>query len=248
MKLRLLLALILCVLGAACAAEPEIVVETVVVESTVEVPVTVEVTRQVEVTRPVEVTVETVREVEVTRQVPVEVTKLVEVVVTATPTEEPEPTVAPATASSESTIQASAPSGGVAASLLQSCQTTAENIGQVTDMMDSVCRGGMYSGVGKLNCSELVRLNDAIVSAPTYNVSGAPMAVQNAYGQYRWAIDTFAAGNVSLLVNDCRTQHAGETETEISANTGCDLAYNHMQEPRSALNSAISTLQQHLGG
>jgi hypothetical protein len=104
----------------------------------------------------------------------------------------------------------------------------------------------MSGGLGKLNCNELVRLSDAIVSAPAYEVTGSAQPVQDAYGQYRWAINIFADGNISLLVNDCRTQHAGETETEVSGGTGCDLS-SQMQEPRNALNSAISTLQAILG-
>ncbi|MFN2224164.1 MAG: hypothetical protein ACK2UH_16530, partial [Candidatus Promineifilaceae bacterium] len=75
---------------------------------------------------------------------------------------------------------------------------------------------------------------------------GSAQPVQDAYGHYRWAIDAFASGNISLLVNDCRTDHAGESETEVSGNTGCDLM-NQMRDPRNALNSAISLLQAFIG-
>ena len=257
MKMKVLLTLILFIVVTACTAEPETIVQTVVVESTVEVPVTVEVTTQVEVTRQVEVTVETVREVEVTREVALEVTRLVETVVTATPipTEEvaaqspaaqsPAATAAPANAASQSEAPAPAPVGGVAASLLQSTQAAAENVGQITDHLNHACRTGMSSGLGKLNCGELVRLSDAVVNAPTYNVSGSAQAVQEAYGQYRWAIDTFAASETLLLVGECRTSHAGEAETEISSTTGCSLG-SQQREPRNALNTAVNTLQSFL--
>lgn len=122
---------------------------------------------------------------------------------------------------------------------------TAENIGRITDMMASACRSGTYGQVGTIPCGELVRLGNAVVNAPTYDVSGDAQAVQDAYGQYRWAIDTFAGGAIWPLVEDCRTQHAGEAQTAISTTNACELIEN-MQEPRNALNSAVSALQSYI--
>jgi len=54
------------------------------------------------------------------------------------------------------------------------------------------------------------------------------------------------SGNITLLVESCRTEHAGEAMTEIYGIDACAHA-EKMKEPRNALNSAIYTLQQYLG-
>jgi len=183
MNVKVILAIALCLLVASCTAEPVTIVQTKLVESTVEVPVTVKVTRPEEVTRQVEVTVETVRELEVTREVPVVMTRLVEVVVTATPTptNTPEPTNTPLPASAEGNPPAPSPSGNIAASLLQSALSTAENIGGITDRMLHACRISYVRGMGEFSCGELVGFSDAIVNAPTFDVSGSPQVVRDAY-------------------------------------------------------------------
>jgi len=184
------------------------IIQTVESIAITEMPVTVEVTTEVEATRKVEVTreieitqeVEVTREVEVevTREVEVEVTRLVEQVVTATPTPTLEATATPA-ATNTPTPRPIVPTAtpDVTSVLLDAMRATRSNIESFGGLIDTAL------GVGVISCQEVVNLYDATIAAPTFDVSGSPDPVRNAYSGFRASVDTFAAGAFDMAQN-CR--------------------------------------------
>ena len=183
----------------ACASEPVEVTREVMVEKEVEVTRVVEVTNEVEVVEEVEVTriVEVEKEVEVTRIVEVEV----EVEVTAVPTETPEPTPTntpapqPANAEPQPT---SAPAVNLQDELLASMLQVRINIDAYGGMIDGALRSGY------VDCQEIVNTYDAILNAPTYDVTNANDLVKNAYPAYRRAIDVYTNASRDMSEN-CRS-------------------------------------------
>ena len=229
MAARLILVLfVFLFLVVSCSAEPETVIETVVHEATVEVEVTRLIEKEVEVTREVEIT----REVEV----PVEVTRIVEIesVVTATPepTVEPtpEPTVTATVAAAEAPDQLPAtpkPVQDMAAALLVQMTTTRGHMLSFGGQIDSALGGGPFY------CVDSVNLYDAVVSAPTMDVSAASPEVQNAYGHYRASIDVFRDGAGDM---------AGNCREAISGNEGTTIGYHQWAMARQKVNEAIDVL------
>jgi hypothetical protein len=229
-------------LVVSCAGEPQTIVETVVHETTVEVEVTrlvdqeVEITREIEVTREVEVTREIIQEVEV----PVEVTRIVEVemVVTATPEPTPEPTPKPATAAQPADTQPTAePVQDIGTTLLAYMTTTRDYMHSFGGQIDAGLRGDPF------NCFDSVYAYDAIVQAPTLDVSTAPPEVQTAYGHYRSSIDIFGSGAYDMAQN-CRELVNGTKESAM-------IGYQQWSIARSQVNQAIDMITpgiQMLGG
>ncbi len=160
------------------------------VEQTVisEVPVTVEVTRQV--TREVEVIVETTVEVEITR--------LVERVVTATPTPTSEPTDTPVPTDTP-IPQAPVPTAlpDIATALLQTMIETRINMESFGGLIDVALT------VGVIDCQVLVDTYDSIANTPTFDVSGQNDVMQYAYNGYRTSVQIFADGARDMTQN-CR--------------------------------------------
>jgi len=239
-KTKAMLAALSFLLITACNVEPETIIQTVEVPSTVKVPVTLEITRLQIVTRLIEVTKGVIHEIEVTREVPVEVSRTIETIVTATPEPTTEPTATALVQQPEG--PAPAPKSEMATALLVTIQATSEDVGQLIGIFDNACYSSVVANVVNISCRDVVTLNDEIFNAPTYDVSGSSQEVQEAYRQYRWAIQAYANGGVGLLVEDCRTHHADEGLTEISALTGCGLS-GELREPRDVLNSSVRLLQ-----
>ncbi len=194
LKLIVLPALLLL---AACASEPVEVTREVIIEKEIEVTRVVEVTNEVEVIEEVEVTriVEVEKEVEVTRIVEVEVE------VTAVPTETPVPTPTntpapqPANAEPQPT---SAPAVSLQDELLASMLQTRGNIDRYGGLIDGALRSGY------IDCQDIVDTYDAIVNAPTYDVTNANDLVKNAYPAYRRAVEVYTAASRDMSEN-CRS-------------------------------------------
>jgi hypothetical protein len=233
--------------AVACATEPETVtvVETVMSEVTVEV----EVTREVVVEQEVEVTREVVveQEVEVTREVvveqEVEVTRVVEVEVMVTATEEPTPeatataTPAPVPTSPPAPAAPPAPPAPSAdARLLDSMLNVRSNLQSFGGMIDRAINEGFVS------CEDIVDTYDAVVLAPTYDVSSASVVTQGAYPAYRLAIQTFADGAWDMTQN-CRDFLANPSYGEIG--------FQQWGSARANVNNALDVLHpaiQAMGG
>jgi hypothetical protein len=218
--------------AVACATEPETVtvVETVMSEVTVEV----EVTREVVVEQEVEVTREVVVEQEV------EVTRVVEVEVMVTATEEPTPE---ATATATAAPQPAAPTAPPAppapsadALLLDSMLNVRSNLQSFGGMIDRAINEGFVS------CEDIVDTYDAVVLAPTYDVSSASVVTQGAYPAYRLAIQTFADGAWDMTQN-CRDFLANPSYGEIG--------FQQWGAARANVNNALDVLHpaiQAMGG
>lgn len=193
-----LYSVIVLLLLVACGAEPVEVTREVTIEKEVEVTriVEVEVVNEVEVIEEVEVTriVEVQTEVEVTRIVEVEVE------VTAVPTETPLPTPtntpAPRAANPEPS-PTEAPVADLQEQLLASMLQTRINIDAYGGMIDFALRRG------SIDCQQIVNTYDAILNAPTYDVTNANDLVKNAYPAYRSAITVFTNASRDMSEN-CR--------------------------------------------
>ena len=215
----------------ACASKPEAVFQTVVHESTVEVPVTVEVTRLVEV----KVTRDVTREIEVVQevQVDVEVTRILEKLVTATITPKPEPTITSTPAPNPVVQPTRQPE--IASLLLQSMRLVRERMDRFEHMLMST----------SLSCQEMVDLYDTVASAPTYDVSGNPFEVQNAYGLYRAGTDVFLDGTWDFADN-CRNAIANQANTSIPP-IHWDEAHTKLREAKPPIDSGIEILEHLVG-
>ncbi|MCB8944583.1 MAG: hypothetical protein H6658_12605 [Ardenticatenaceae bacterium] len=176
------------------------VVEQVEATVIMEVPVTVEVVVTEAVIQEVEVTREVVVEVEVA----VEVTRIVEQVVTATPeptepptavpTAVPTNTPAPQTANPQPTTP---PVSSIEEQVVTAMRLTHDRMLSFGGMIDTAL------GMGFIDCNEVVNTYDAIVLAPTFDVSGTSQLIQYGYGAYREAIQVFSVGAWDMTQN-CR--------------------------------------------
>ncbi len=234
MSARLILILfVLLFLVVSCSAEPETVIETVVHEATVVVKVTRLVEQEVEVTREVEITHEV--------EVPVEVTRIVEIerVITATPEPTPEPTMTATVAATAAPAQPSTPEPvqDLATTFLEQMENTRRQMQSFGGQIDAALRGDPFS------CLDSVYLYDAILSAPTMDVSSASAEVQNAYGRYRASIDIFRDGAKDMAGN-CR-------EVVDGTKQGTTIPFQQWGLARQQVDQAIGILSpaiQMLGG
>ena len=238
-KYSLLFALLFMV--TACASEPE--TETIMVTVMSEVTVEVEVTREVMVESEVEVTREVMveSEVEVTREVlvetEVEVTRVVEVEVVVTPTLAPTlEATATATVAPQPAAPTAPPPPSADALLLDSMLNVRSNLQSFGGMIDRAINEGFVS------CQDIVDTYDAVVLAPTYDVSSASVVTQGAYPAYRLAIQTFADGARDMTQN-CRDFLANPTYGEIG--------FQQWGAARANVNNALDVLHpaiQAMGG
>ena len=225
----------------ACSAE--------VVEVTREVEKEVEVTRIVELIQEVEREVEVTRIVEITQEVEVtrefQVTRVVEVEVTAVPTPTPvstatpvpTPTNTPLPPSADTNASAQPTSAGSEEALLNAMIGTRTGMQNFGGMIDAALRSGFIS------CEDVVNTYDNVVFSPTFDLTNASPAAQNAYGGYRAAIEIFRAGAFDMADN-CRTAVA-------NPGTGTTIGHQQWGLARQQVNAAVDTIHpaiQSLGG
>jgi hypothetical protein len=182
----------------ACDSEPK--VQNIEVTRIVEIPVTVisevQVTRFVQLTRLIDVTLE------VTRVKEVEVTRIIDKVITptpsATPADTPTPTnpaqSVPVTGDQEDEPTPEAPLGS---------QLLASMINLRDDMQTYAFHIDNGVSNGYLICQPLIERHDRAAAAPSYDIASSGLTVQNAYQNYRDALSIFIQGANPLTLN-CR--------------------------------------------
>lgn len=93
---------------------------------------------------------------------------------------------------------------------------------------------------GTISAQAVVDLYDLTVAAPTYDVSGSSDRVQNAYHNYRTAVEVFAAGARDMTQN-CRDYLAGGSGGIPFQQWG--VARQRVNDALEVLNPAIENLQ-----
>ncbi len=125
---------------------------------------------------------------------------------------------------------------------------TTGSTGSVTGLKDAIIKarlgaediGGamdrLYGGSGAEACSPLLRDYAAFASAPTYDVSGQPGNVQQAYGLYRQAVELLT-NKIRPIANVCNGGGGGIGKLDF------DLARGAINDGASLLTQAQNALQ-----
>jgi hypothetical protein len=93
-----------------------------------------------------------------------------------------------------------------------------------------------------LRCTPSVKLYDAIVGSPTFDVSSSNEVVQWAYSRYQEAVNTYS-DPARGLAEQCRNWLAGEAKDEITAQ-GWTRARKGVSDALAILIPAIERLEQ----
>jgi hypothetical protein len=98
-----------------------------------------------------------------------------------------------------------------------------------------------------VHCANLVQQYDTIMAYPTFDVSSVDLTLQNAYGNYRAAIDrvngvgaanTAASNGAIDLIEGCRAF--------LNNNTQGDLAVIQLNQARLSVDAAAAMLSQNI--
>ncbi|MBN1956289.1 MAG: hypothetical protein JW900_14750 [Anaerolineae bacterium] len=156
---------------------------------------------------------------------------------TNTPTPEPTPTLTstPVPPPTETATATATPAGppptavprDVGSQLLGTLRTKRTQIERFGGLIDVAVRQGW------IDCQDVVDSYDAIVAAPTYNVSGSSSTVQNAYASYQQAVYIFSSGAANMTQN-CR---------DFLANPeGGSIPFQQWGVARQEVNNALNVL------
>ena len=101
--------------------------------------------------------------------------------------------------------------------------------------IDAALRGDSFS------CLDAVVTYDTVAAAPTFDVAGTDLDIQNAYGQYRASIDIFMNGTRDMVGN-CRELITGDKESTTIPFQQWGLARQEVDSAIGVLSPAIVLL------
>lgn len=158
---------------------------------------------------------------------------------TLTPTVTPTATATPTPTASPTPSLTATPTPDVAALLLWALRNTNQQLLEFGGLIDEAVRS-----TGEIRCQPTVDLYGAIVSAPTFDVTGCDAVTQRAYGTYREALEVFGGG-ARDMVGACRAYLNDEADQKgFIPFQQWGLARQRTNDAAELINQAIRWLEQ----
>jgi hypothetical protein len=157
---------------------------------------------------------------------------------TLTPTATPTATTTPTPTATLTPTPTATPTPDVAALLLWALHNTNQQLLEFGGLMDEIPSSGV------IRAQPTVDLYDAILSAPTFDVTSCDAVTQRAYGNYREAVEVFRDG-ARDMVGACRAYLNDEPgQKGFTPFQQWGLARQRTNDAAELINQAIRWLEQ----